>query len=104
MRWLFHSVIVLQFVAHLCYTKDLPEVKAIVEIFVGSGILVTQAKVSLQTTGLVTPLLTIKNQYKCLVEPVETMESVKYTIKEVVQALQKLTSEKPFAALPVAFK
>ena len=33
--------------ATLYYTKNLPEVKAIVKSFVGSGILVTQAKVSL---------------------------------------------------------
>ena len=32
----------------LYYAKNLPEVKAIVESFVGSGILVTQAKLSLQ--------------------------------------------------------
>ena len=34
--------------AALNYVKNLPEVKAFVESFVGSGILVTQAKVSLQ--------------------------------------------------------
>ena len=34
--------------AALYYAKNLPELKAIVESFVGSGILVTQAKVSLQ--------------------------------------------------------
>ena len=34
--------------AALYYAKILPEVKAIAESFVGSGILVTQAKVSLQ--------------------------------------------------------
>ena len=34
--------------ATLHYAKNLPEVKAIVESFVGSGILVTQAKISLQ--------------------------------------------------------
>ena len=34
------------------YAKYLPEVKAIVESFEGSGISVTQVKVSLQTTGL----------------------------------------------------
>ena len=32
--------------AALYYAKNLPEVKAIVESFVGSGILVTQAKVT----------------------------------------------------------
>ena len=34
--------------AALCNAKNLPEVEAIVESFVGSRILVTQAKVSLQ--------------------------------------------------------
>ena len=45
----------------------LPEVKAIVESFVDSGILVTQAKVSMQKSGLAGQLLKIKNQYECLV-------------------------------------
>ena len=34
--------------------ENLPEVKAIVKSFEGSGILVTKAKVSLQVTGLAT--------------------------------------------------
>ena len=34
--------------------------------FEGSGILATQAKVSLQTTGLGTQLFKIKDQYECL--------------------------------------
>ena len=38
--------------ADLYYAKKLPEVKTIVESFVGSGILVTQAKVSLQKSSL----------------------------------------------------
>ena len=38
--------------AALYYAQNLPEVKAIVESFEGSGVLITQAKVSLQTTGL----------------------------------------------------
>ena len=38
--------------ALLYYAKNLPEVKAIVESFVGSGILVSEAKVSLQKSGL----------------------------------------------------
>ena len=38
--------------AALYQAKNLPEVKAIVESFVSSGILVTQAKVSLQKSGL----------------------------------------------------
>ena len=58
--------------AALYYAKNLPKVKAIVESFVGSGILVTQAKVSFQKSGL------------------EKMESPKYTIKEAVQAIQQL--------------
>ena len=70
--------------------KNLPEVKAIVESFVGSGILVTQAKVSLQKSGLAGQLLKIKDQYECLVKLIEKMESAKYTIKEAVQAIQEL--------------
>ena len=64
--------------------------KAIVESFVGSGILVTQAKVSLQKSGLAGQLLKIKNQYECLVKLKEKMESAKYNIKEAVQAIQEL--------------
>ena len=64
--------------------------KAIVESFVGSGILVTQAKVSLQKSGLAGQLLKIKDQYECPVKLIEKMESAKYTIKKAVQAIQEL--------------
>ena len=64
--------------------------KAIVESFVSSGILVTQAKVSLQKSGLASQLLKIKDQYKCLVKLTEKIESAKYTIKETVQVIQEL--------------
>ena len=53
--------------------------KSIVESFVGSGILVTQAKVSLQKCGLAGQLLKIKDQYECLVTLIEKMESAQYT-------------------------
>ena len=53
--------------AVLYYAKNLPEMTAIVESFVDSGILVTQAKVSLQKSGLACQLLKIKDQYECLV-------------------------------------
>ena len=49
--------------AALYYAKNLREVKATVVSFVGSGILVTQAKVSLQKRGLAGQLLKIKDQY-----------------------------------------
>ena len=57
--------------AALYYAKTLPEVNAIVESFVGSGILVTQAKVSLQKSGLAGQLLKIKDQFKYLVKVIE---------------------------------
>ena len=72
------------------YAKNLPEVKAIVESFVGSGILVTQAKISLQKSGLAGQLLKLKDQYECAVKLTEKMESAKYTIKGAVQAIQEL--------------
>ena len=56
----------------------------------GLGIFVTQAEVSLQTTGLATQLLNIKDQHERLVKLIETMESDKYTIKEAVRAIQEL--------------
>ena len=76
--------------AVLYYAKHLPEVKAIVKSFVGCGILVTQAKVSLQKNGLAGQLLKIKDQYDCLVKLIEKMESAKYTINKAVQAIQEL--------------
>ena len=57
---------------------------AIVENFVGYGILITPAKVSLQKSGLAGQLLKIKDLYECLVKLIEKMESAKYTIKEAV--------------------
>jgi len=47
----------------LYYARNLPEVKPIVESFEESGVLVTQAKNSLQTSSLATQLLKIKDQY-----------------------------------------
>ena len=76
--------------AALYYTKNLPEVKVIVQSFVGSGILETQAKVSLQKSGLAGQLLKIKDHYECQVKLIGKMESAKYTIQEAVQAIQEL--------------
>ena len=74
-----------------CITqKNLPEVKAIVKSFVCSGILVSEAKVRLQKSGLAGQLLKIKEQYECLVKFIEKMESAKYTIKEALQVIQEL--------------
>ena len=67
--------------------------KAIVESFEGSGILVTQAKVNLQTTGLAAQFLKMKDPSESLVKLIETMESAKYTIKTAVQAIQELDFE-----------
>ena len=75
---------------HVLRKKNLPKVKAIVESFVGSGILVTQAKVSLQKNGLAGQLLKIKDRYECLAKLIEKVEIAKYTIKEAVQAIQEL--------------
>ena len=61
--------------------------KAIVESFVGSGKLVTQAKVSSQKIDLAGQLLKIKDQYEYLVKLIEKIKSAKYTIKEAVQAI-----------------
>ena len=78
------------FNAALYYAKKLPERKAIAESFVGSGILITPAKVSQQKSGLAGQLLKIKDQYECLVKLIEKMERAKYTVEEAVQAIQKL--------------
>ena len=74
----------------LYYAKSLPEVKEIEESFLDSGILLTQAKVNFQKSGLAGQLLKIKVQYECLVKLIEKMESAKYAIREAVQAIQKL--------------
>jgi len=71
----------------LYYARNLPEVKS---GFEGSGVLVTQAKNSLQTPSLATQLLKIKDQYECLVNLIDIMESAKSTIKEAVQRIQGL--------------
>ena len=76
--------------AALYYAKNLHKVKAIVESFVGSRVLVTQAKDNLQKSGLAGQLLKIKDQYECLVKLIEKMEKAKYTIKKAVQAIQEL--------------
>ena len=64
--------------------------KAIVESFLDSGIFITQAKVSLQKSGLAGQLLEIKDQYEYLVKVIEKTKSAKYTIKEAVQAIQEI--------------
>ena len=76
--------------AALYYAKNVPEVKAIVESLISSEILVTQAKVSLQKSGLAGQLLKLKDQYECLVKLIEKMESAKYTTTKAVQAIQEL--------------
>ena len=53
-------------------TKYLPEVKAIVKYFEGSGVLVTQPKGSLQTPSLADQLLKINVQYE-IIKVIETM-------------------------------
>ena len=75
--------------AALYHAKNLPEMKAIVKVL-KTGILVTQAQVILQTTGVATQLLKIKTQYECPVKFIKTMESGNYTILEEVQAIQEL--------------
>ena len=77
--------------AALYYTNNSSEVKAIVKSFVGSGILVTQAKVSLQKSGLAGQLLKIKDQNKCLVDLIEKIESAKYTLKKQCKQFKNLT-------------
>ncbi len=64
--------------------------KAIVESFEECCFLVTQAKVSMQTTGLATQLLKFKDQYQWLVGLMEMVKSAKYTIKEAVPAMLEL--------------
>ena len=63
--------------AALYYPNNLPEVKAIVEGFVGSAVLVIQAKGSLETLGVATQLFKIKDQYECLVKLIKMMESAR---------------------------
>ena len=77
--------------AALYYTKNLPEVKAIVESFVGSGILVTQAKVSMQKNGLAGQLLKIKNQYECLVSLSKIWKMRHISLKKQCKQSKNLT-------------
>ena len=64
--------------------------KAIVENFEGSDVLVTQAKTSWKTLRLAIQLLKSKGRYECLVKLIEMMKSAKYAIKEAVEAIQEL--------------
>ena len=57
--WLFDA---------LFYANNLPEVKAIVESFGKSGMLVIQANSSLERPRLATQLFKIRDQYECLVK------------------------------------
>ena len=61
--------------------------------------LVTQTKVSLQTTSQATQLIKFKNQNQCLVKLKKTLESSKYTIKEAVQAMQELDLEEDTSSI-----
>ena len=77
--------------AALRYAKNLPEVKAIAESFVGSGILVTQAKVSLQKRGLAGQLLKIKDQYECLVKLIKRWKARSIPLKKQCKQSKNLT-------------
>ena len=68
--------------------KNLSEVKTIVDSFEGLVFFAIKAKVSLQTTGLATQLLKLKDQYQYLVKLIETIESA--NTQEAVQAIQEL--------------
>ena len=57
--------------AALYYAKNLPKMKAIVKSFVGSEILVTQARLACKKSGLAGQLLKIKDQYEYLVKLIE---------------------------------
>ena len=76
------------------------------ESFEGSGILVTEAKVSLHRTGLAIQLLKVKDQYECLLKLIETLESTTqaHTSKKRRKQSKNLTSEKKLAALTIAFE
>ena len=75
----------------LVLRKNLPEVKAIVESFVVSGISVTQAKVSLQKSGLVGQLFKINDQYECLFKLTEKMGIAKLPLKKQCKQSKNLT-------------
>ena len=66
--------------------------------------LLTQVKFSLQTTGLVTQLHKIKDQYDCLVKLTEAMESAKYLSKKRCKQSKNLSSVKTLAVLTITLK
>ena len=78
--------------------------KPIVKSLEWSNILVAQAKVTLQTTGLATQPLKIKNQYEYLAKLIETIESANYTIKEAEQAIHELVFGEDSYSINVTFK
>ena len=69
--------------------------------FQQSGILITQAKVSLQTTGLANQILKIKDQWECPVKLINTRESAKSPSKKQCKRSKNLTLEKTLPALTV---
>ena len=70
--------------------KYVREVKAIVESFEGSWLLIAQAKVCLQAPVFAVQLLKIREDHKCMIRLAETLEGSKNMVKAAVKAIQKL--------------
>lgn len=66
--------------AAIYYADNLPQVRSIVNSFTGDGLLVHNAKESLNDVDLDASLLAIKKDYCCLIDLIEKSENTKYNI------------------------
>lgn len=74
----------------LYYSKNLPNVKRIVENYEGSGILVEKAKEAVNGEQLKSDLLAIKRDYEPLINLIEKMQDTSYTISQFWSDIQQL--------------
>lgn len=74
--------------AAIYYANYLPEIKAIVNDFQGSGKIVENAKDAVSNVNLAQDLMLIQKCYSCLIKYVEDSESVNYSIEDGYKTLQ----------------
>ena len=76
--------------AAVYYADKLPDVKTIVDNWVGHGIIVAKAKEAIENETLAIDLLTIKRDYSFLTTMVTNAESASYTVLDAHRHLTKM--------------
>ena len=71
------------------YSRNLPEVRNILQGFHDGGVLVRRAQETVKAPNLATQLVEIEEQYSALLDAIQRMKDSRYTIRE---AYQKMTS------------